>query len=473
MTSPATTPDTSTTGSVPGTSGLAAVRDLLEVRGDLARWPAARRDATGHGTFRTAPPGPVLPTMWWTTTPRGVRDALTDRAFGKASPVYEEMARVLGDGLLTSDGDRWVAQRRTLQPLFTPRRVDRYAADFAAAAVATADRWPAAGAVDVDEEMRRLSLTAVSTTLFGVDVTDRIVPILHDITELSEKVVLRGQAPWAPPAWLPTRVNRRLAAIQQRVVADVDAIVEERRRVLAAGEGDGDDLVALLLAAKDPETGAPLTQDEVREQAVIFLLAGHETTSTALTFALWHLARDTRWQDAVREEALEVLGPDVLAGTAPAAAADAWRLHVAGRVLDEAMRLHPPAFITSRVAGRPAVVDGFEVAPGDVVATSFWALHRDPAIWPDPERFDPDRFLPEAREERDPYAYLPFGGGPRSCIGERFARLEGVLALAVLVGRHRLGPRTDEPRVSLGITLTPAEPVLVDVAPTGVVGPAS
>jgi cytochrome P450 len=316
-----------------------------------------------------------------------------------------------------------------------------------------ADAWCHEAVIDLDEEMQRLSLRAVSVTLFGTDVTDQVEPIVAATGYLSERTVARGMSPFALPRWLPLPEHRRLERAQHDLEARVDALVDQRRD----GAADRDDLVSLLLRATDPETGRPLTDVEVREQALVFLLAGHDTTSTSLTFALHLLARHPDVQDAVREEVRGV------AGDRPLTAADAPDLELTRRVVDEAMRLYPPAYITSRLALRDTEVAGFDVARGGVVATSFWALHRHPDLWDAPEAFDPDRFLPETVKARDRYAYLPFGGGPRSCIGNHFALLEATLGVATIVRAWSLSSDVADVALRLGITLRPAEAVSVHV----------
>jgi cytochrome P450 len=437
----------------PGVSSWRVLPELQALRRDPLGWVLDRRARWGD-TFRLNPPlGLLGPEFTWACGPDGIRDVLTAEEFEKGSPVYREMAGALGDGLLTSQGDTWRAQRRTLQPLFTKKRVERYAGAFAGAAESVVADWRDGALVDLAAEMQLMSLRSVGVTLFGTDVTDQVEPIVTATDYLSERVVARGLAPIAIPSWVPTPEHRRLAAAQHDLGRRVDALVAAQRE----GAAERDDLVALLLHATDPETGAPLTPVEVREQALVFLLAGNDTTSTALTFSLHLLARHPAIQDAVREEVRDTVVRGDLT------AADAARFELTRRVVDEAMRLYPPAYITSRLALRDTAVAGYRVARGGVVATSFYALHRNPGVWDDPERFNPDRFLPAAVKERDRYAYLPFGGGPRSCIGNHFALLEATLGVASVIGRFSLESRTDHVPLNLGITLRPAAAVLAEV----------
>lgn len=440
----------------PGAAGLASISELRALRRDQLAWVADRRARWGDVFCLQPPTSAFGPMFVFACAPDPIRSVLTDTAaFHKSSPVYEEMADVLGDGLLTSEGDRWKAQRRTLQPLFTRRRVTDYADAFVHAARSVVDTWPDDARVDLDQEMQTVSLRSVGLTLFGTDVTDQIAPIVAATDAVSAAVVRRGTSPVPMPAWLPLRDNRAIARGRADLQRRFDRMIEERRREGVAG----DDLLSLLLTVEDPETGRGLDHEEVRDQAGVMLLAGYDTTSTAMTFALHLLGQHPDWQHAVREEVRGVLGAPSTDPDRRLTADDVGQLDVTRRVLDETMRLHPSAYITSRSALHDTEVGGYPVPAGSVVATSFHALHRHPDVWPDPDRFDPDRFLPERVAERDTYAHLPFGGGPRSCIGNHFALLEATLALATIVDQVAVGARTDHVPVTLGITQRPAAPV--------------
>ncbi len=447
--------DVSTTtlprSTAPGPRGLPALPFAKGMRDDPPATYERLRARYGP-TWRVDGPLPMIPAMTGTSSVAGIRTALTDRdAFGKSTPIYQEMGRVLGDGLLTSVGDRWVAQRRTLQPLFTRRRVDGYAADFDRASADTVASWPTDGTVDLDAAMRELTVRAASTTLFGLDAYEMVAPMLGDVVTLSEMVIERGLRPIPHVPLLHARSDKRFEMLRQRIEDAIRAIVD-RRNAEVTGT---DDLVGLLQEATDPETGEAMSEQDVLEQAVIFLLAGHETTSTALTFALWELSRRPELQDAVRAEARAVLPAEPGAD-----AATVGGLELARRVLDEAMRLHTPVPVTGRSVERDAEIDGFLVRRGEVVITHFAGMHTDPELWDDPMTFDPDRFLPEAVKARDPYAYLPFGGGPRSCIGNHFAMLEATAALGRVMRDRTLSGGAGFTR-SHGITMTPSEPVRV------------
>jgi cytochrome P450 len=416
------------------------------------------RAMTEHGRvvrLIAGPPGRRV-TLYLLTHPDDVRQVLTGDSgrFNKDTPVFREMAAYLGDGLVTSDGPLWRRQRRVVAPLFTQRRIARYVTAMAAEAKRLADRWtsPSGQRVDLHAEMTEYTLRVVGQALFGTSMGDAIPVLRTTFPVLNERILRRGQNPLRLPRHWPTPKERRTATAQRELYAVVDGIIEQRRHAAADGE-TGDDLVSLLLAARDPETGQPLSGKEVRDQALIFLLAGHETTSTALTFAGYFLGRHEDVQHRVHEEIDSVLG------TALPTAEDIPKLGYTSMVIKEAMRLYPPAHATGRIAVADELIGGHPLPAGSFVIVSPWATHRNPAHWPEPERFDPERFRSDAEARRHRYAYFPFGGGPRVCIGQHFAMAEAVAAIAVLLGACTLRSDPAPPALTLGITLRPAEPV--------------
>jgi cytochrome P450 len=363
----------------------------------------------------------------------------TGHGFNRRTVGFDVMTEAFGDGLLTTEGDTWLRQRRTLQPLFTRRHVAGYAALMAdEAARVTADRGVVDGdVVDMHRLMQRYTLRVVGRTLFGEDV-DRFVEDLHRLVPLITAAI-RGrvvQVAQLPLGW-PTPRNLRL----RRLRATQYALVDE---LLALGlpdrAGDRDNLVTRLRAARDPETGQPLTAQEIRDQALIFLMAGHETTAGALTFTLDLLGRHPEVQDKV--------------------AADDDLVRAA---LLEGMRLYPPAYVTERKAVTDTVLGGHAVPAGTMVLASPWVTHRHPAFWPDPDRFDPTRFV--GVQDRPRYAYFPFGGGARSCIGEHFAMLEATVLLKELLARYRIEALDGPPELRAFVTLRPAGAVRARLRP--------
>jgi len=390
--------------------------------------------------------------------PDAVRHVLAGsrQAYSKGNRFYRQIAASFGWGLLTSEGEMWERQRRLIQPLFTRKTIATYSDLMAEEALALAERWEGRGTVDANAETIRLSLRMVGRTIFGDDVEragdvlDWAFPVLNRYT------YRRAVSPVATPQTWPTPDNRRAARAREALYGVIDELVERRRRAGA----DGGDLLSRLLGARDPDTGEAMDAQEVRDQALIFLLAGHETTSTALTFTFHLLGRHPAEQEVVREEV------DAVLDGRPPGVDDVPALARTGMAIKEAMRLYPPAYALGRLLHVDDEIGGYRVPAGAFVAVSQWATHRHPRFWPDAERFEPERFTPEREAERHPYAYFPFGKGPRACIGSHFAMLESVIAVAAVLQRHRITSPPGEVELDTnGITLRPSGAVPIDLAP--------
>jgi cytochrome P450 len=387
--------------------------------------------------------------------PDGVQRVLagTRGRYTKANRFYREIAANIGMGLLTSEGARWERQRRLIQPLFTRRQVAGYSALMAEESAALAERWAGGpDTLDVHEEMIHLTLRVVGRSIFGADV-DRAADVLRwAFPIVTAHTFRRGTTPVALPASWPLPANRRAARARRALYGVVDELIERRK----ASGADGDDLLSRLLASRDADTGEAMADQQVRDEALVFLLAGHETTSTALTFTLHLLGRHPDEQERVHAELAAVLDGR------PPTAEDAHALERTAMVVKEAMRLYPPAYATGRRAEAADELGGYRIPEGAEVAVSPWATHRHPRFWDDPEAFDPERFTPEREAARHPYAYFPFGRGPRACIGSNFAMLESLTAVAVLVQRFRIEAPPDPVVLdTAGITLRPKGPVPV------------
>lgn len=407
------------------------------------------------------PPGLRL-VIYCVFHPEGVRHVLAGSRAGysKRNRFYRQIAEALGSGLLTAEGELWQHQRRLIQPLFTRRQIASYADLMAEEAAAVASRWESAAAdgrsADANDEMVRLTLRVVGRSIFGDDV-ERAVEVLDSaFPVINRRTFRRAMSPMATPASWPTPDNRRAARAREALYGVVDELIARR----AAAGADGDDLVSRLLSARDPDTGEAMDVQQVRDEALIFLLAGHETTSTALTFTLHLLGRHPREQAKVHDE-LDA----VLAGRLPTTD-DLPALGLTTMAIKEAMRLYPPAYALGRRSEAETEVGGYVIPAGSNVLVSQYATHRHPAFWDDPERFDPTRFTPEREEARHRYAYFPFGAGPRACIGSHFAMLEAVIAVAVLLQRcHVRSQLAEVPLDTQGITLRPRGSVPLEVAP--------
>ena len=369
---------------------------------------------------------------------------VTDHRSFRKGPTIQTARRVLGDGLLTSEGDHHRRQRRLIQPLFHVSRLDAYVPAMLELTERAGASWRDGAVLDVHAEMSRLTLAIVVATLFGADLPDAEArAVSAALTEVMRQYP-RSFSPLLPlTERLPLPANRRFeraTAVFDHVVYD---LIARRRAEGAAGE----DLLSRLIRAHD-EDGS-MTPAQLRDEAITLFLAGHETTSNALSWA-WHLLG--RHPDAEAELAAEALAAE-LDPVSGAAAPDA--LPFARAVLDESMRRYPPAWAIGRRATELHRVRGYDIAPGSITVVSPWLLHHDPRWWKEPDAFAPRRWL-EPGTDRPRAAFLPFGAGPRMCVGEPFARLEAVLLLATIARAWRFEPLTDdEPRPQPVITLRP------------------
>ncbi|HYO92758.1 MAG TPA: cytochrome P450, partial [Pyrinomonadaceae bacterium] len=362
--------------------------------------------------------------------PDYVKDVLvTHNQKFKKGRALQKSKRLLGEGLLTSEGDFHRRQRRLAQPAFHRQRVASYAALMTDYARQTSERWHDRETRDISEEMMRLTLAIVGKTLFDADVErdaqdvgealtvimDLFNMMLMPFSELLEK--------------LPLPQHRRFQKAREQLDAIIYRLIEERRR---SGEDHGDLLSMLLLAQDEEERSGGMTNEQVRDEAMTIFLAGHETTANALTWT-WYLLSQNPEVEARLHDELDT----VLAGRLPEFS-DVAQLRYTEMVLAESMRLYPPAWAIGRLTLDDYEVGGYRLPAGSLVLLSQYVMHRDSRYFPEPERFDPLRWRPEARESRPQYAYFPFGGGPRRCIGEGFAWMEGILLMAALAQRWRL-----------------------------------
>ncbi|MBN8616707.1 MAG: cytochrome P450 [Deltaproteobacteria bacterium] len=353
------------------------------------------------------------------------------------SLVRDEFAvylrRVLGQGLLTSDGDLWKRQRRLSSTAFTPKRIRGYAGTMSAVTDRGLARIEAGRVSRLHEEMSRLTMEVVAEVLFGAGITDEDVQtVSRSLGVLNSLLTNSLEAAVRLPAWIPTPNHRRAA----NALADVDRlvrrIIDDRRRSAV----QRDDLLSHLLNAVD-EDGSRMSDTQLRDETLTLFLAGHETTSLALTHALYLLGKHPDVLRRVHAEVDDVLRDGTGAPRLPTEE-DVPRLSLVERVIKEGMRLFPPAWIVGREVAKDIEIAGRRIEKGTQAMVSQWLTHRDPRWWPRPEAFDPDRFLPEIAKTRPRFAYFPFGGGPRVCIGNHFAMMEAILMLSLVVSRFEV-----------------------------------
>ena len=423
------------------------------------RFKATRRFHTGCETLRDAG-GPVtrhklaptwlLPEIVVTTSPQGVHDVL-DRPntfLEKKLPFYDEQQNLIGGNLFNLAHDEWRPRRRAIQQVFTKTHVARYADNMAEAAESSFRSGDSTATVDLDAMCHSLTLRALGRSVFGIDLDEHTDEFAASLTTAMGYVTNRSTLPFKAPAWMPTPARRQARTAAAKLHEFVGNILRECRNDPARDAP----LVRALIEAEDPATGKPLSDREIRNELIIFMFAGHDTTSTTLTYSLWALGRDPEIQDRVANEIARI-------GTRRPTPDDVPELTYTVQVLHEALRLCPPAPILSRQSVADVDVDGFRVAAGTVTLVGIYAMHRDPNLWKDPLAFDPTRFAPENADDRDRWQYLPFGGGPRGCIGSHFAMLEATLALATIIGQHRIEALDDDFPVDLPFTMIPKGPI--------------
>lgn len=416
----------------PEVPGAPVLGNLPELRADALRFfLRARREHGDVVRFAMGPRRPVL-----VAHPDVIQHVLVDNNTNyRKDAAYDKLKPVLGEGLLTSEGEAWLRQRRLIQPLFHRRRIDGFADTMVACARAMVEgRWQGAAArgetLDVAAEMMRLTLEVVGWTLFSTDVSADAERVGRALTVALRHGNARIRSLVDLPESLPTPGNLQFRESQRLLDEVVFGLIRERR---AQGlEHAPQDLLTMLLSARDADTGAVMSDRQVRDEAMTLFLAGHETTANLLAWAFHLLARNPGERRRLEAEVDEVLGGR------PAGAADAQALPRVRRVLDETLRLFPPAWVVGRRSLAPDELGGYAIEADTDVVISPYVTHRHPDLWQDPEGFDPDRFLPERSAGRPRYAYLPFGAGPRLCIGNAFALMEAQLVLATVLQRVRL-----------------------------------
>ena len=375
--------------------------------------------------------------------PEHVKHILVDnnQNYDKQTRAYNALREVLGQGLLTSEGDFWRRQRRIAQPAFHRQRIASFAETMTSVTLSMLESWEPAirshEPLDMAREMMRLTLRIAGLTLLGADVQDTATDVGEAVSVISHRINDQITQIIPVPSWVPTPSNRRVRHNLEALDRIVHGIIRERRRK----DEHPHDLLAMLMDVQDEETGERMTDSQLRDEVITMFLAGHETTATALSWTFYLLSLHPQVMRAVQREVDEVLGER------PPTAADVPQLRYTERVVKESMRLYPPAWVIDRRVVEDDMVGGHRFAAGSMVFLSPWVSHRNPKQWPNPLGFDPDRFTPDQERERPRYAYFPFGGGPHLCIGQPFAMMEAVLILAAVLQR-------------VSVSLVPGRPVV-------------
>jgi cytochrome P450 len=375
--------------------------------------------------------------------------------WAKQTRGYAALRTVLGNGLLTSEGAFWLRQRRLAQPAFHKERIAGWGEVMVRATREMVDRWAprlqSGEAFDIHAEMMRLTLRVVGETILSADITGSAGQVGQALGPLLELLAERVLALVRPPEWVPWPLNLRIRHHRKKLDVVVNGLIAERRK-----KGAGDDLLGMFMTATDADTGEQMDDAQLRDEVMTMMLAGHETTANALSWAFTLLAQAPEAEARLRAELDAVLG-----GREPIAA-DAPRLPYTLGVLHEALRLYPPVWLLGRAARVDDVLGGVTIPKGTIVFFSPYLIHRRADLWPEPQAFRPERWLTEVKRPR--CAYLAFSTGPRKCIGDQFALLEGQLVLATMLQRVRLSlarPVVPQPH----FTLRPERGVMVTARP--------
>jgi cytochrome P450 len=398
-----------------------------------------QRDPLGFGSTMSRQYGNVVRMRFFIwpayliNHPDGVKHVLQENQqnYNKDLYPYKIFKPLLGRGLVTNDGKSWLHQRRLMQPAFHRKRLDAFGSLMTDATVTMLDQWQDFATrdqpLDIAAEMLRLTLRIVGQTLFNIDLSDETQIVGQAVTTVNKLLSDYIYAPF-PPFNVPTSRNRRLQVSYRALDQVVHDIITHRRNQYT----DTGDLLSMLLLARDEETGQGMDDQQVRDEVITLLIAGHETVSTALTWTWYLLSQYPHVERQLHTELDNVLG-----GHLPKLEHLA-RLSYTRMVLEEALRLYPPAWIFGRKAIADDEIGGYAIPANSIIVLSPYITHRHPAFWGNPEVFDPERFIPKRSADRPHFAYFPFGGGPRVCIGNNFALMEMQLILATVAQRYKL-----------------------------------
>jgi cytochrome P450 len=387
-------------------------------------------------------------TLHLVRNPDHVRHVLQEnnRNYGRETVGYQKLKLALGEGLVTSEGEFWRRQRRIAQPAFHRERIAHFGERMVHAADVMMRRWTDRRSdepIDVSEEMMRLTLEIVAMTIFSVDVSEVIGGVGKDVTVVLRFITDRMTSILGLFDELPTPANRKFRESMSRLDDFIYKAIAERH----ASKADPGDLLSMLLAARDEETGEGMSDKQLRDELITMFGAGHETTANALTWTLYLLSKHPSVERRLYEEVSSVLG-----GRLPVLA-DLERLPFVRDVVKESMRIVPPVWAIGRSANEEDEIAGYVIPKGSIVLTSPYVTHRHMALWDNPEGFDPERWRTQRVAQLPRFAYFPFGGGPHLCIGNSFALMETELVLAAIVQRFRLDLLPGHP-VELEPTIT-------------------
>lgn len=383
-----------------------------------------------YGDFIQFKAGPI--NAYIISHPDLIQHVLQDnnRNYTKDTFQYNGLSKVTGRGLLTSDGDLWFKQRRRMQPAFHRQRINAFGQLMVDATQRRVNGWQVGETIDIDREMMELALEILGKALLGVDLRTEAPALTSAVLVALDHVVHSFKSPDILPGFIKTERRKKFKEAMITLDAAVQEIIDYHRKE-HQGNVDAQSLLDVMLYSMDDE-GNTMSDQQVRDELITILIAGHETVASALTWACYLLASNPDAENKLNQELTNVLG-----GRVPTIE-DVSALDFTKRAFDEALRIYPPAWIVTRKAVGDDVIAGETIPSGSLIVISLTTTHMNEAFWDQPQRFNPDRFLPENSKQRPKYAYLPFGGGPRLCIGNSFALLEGPLVLAAIYQKYRL-----------------------------------
>jgi cytochrome P450 len=436
----------------PGPKGNLLLGSALDIRRDVLGFFTGLHEQYGEFAYYRLAHWPV----YLVSDPEAIAEVLirNHQNFIKNRLFWRQVTAIFGRGLVTSEGELWQRQRRLAAPAFNSKRLDAYAPTFVRLTREMMATWRPGEVREIHGEMMSLTLRIAAKTLFDTEVQQDVETMDHAVNALAQEITSRFARPIVIPDAVPLPGHIRYRRALRQIEQLVSRMIGERRSVAE----DRGDLLSMLLFGRD-ETGTPMADRQVRDEVVTLLLAGHETTALALSWTWYLLGKHPTVAGQVADEVRSVLG------SSDATPEDMARLPFTEQVITEAMRLYPPAYAIGREALRECELGGYDVRKGLTIYISPWVLHRDARFFDQPQDFRPERWSGDLHRQLPRFAYMPFGGGPRVCIGNRFAMMEAVLILATMVQQCELRGATETPvRPVPSITLRPGTGIHMSIA---------